>query len=202
MTGFGTLFKGIFQRQKPAAARSRESSKYSQQRALCRPKGFQLPEHKQEDSQIDCKLPEELLAEVFKHLSPVDRVRGAACVSQRWQRCSLQPSVWLTSFGLPKPVSNLPGCSSGWALPRLYSALQTRNLLTGFERSTSAGPGTLTVSFFMSAVGLSSNRRCRLWSVSLSQHASRYSLDGQRSPLKFHQPGCVRRVKRMPLHSF
>ena len=69
-----------------------------------------------------------------------DIVQGPACVSQRWQRCSLQPCVWLTRLNLPQPVTDLP-CCGGWGLPRLYSALQAGNLLSGL-RSESFGRRT------------------------------------------------------------
>ncbi len=109
-----------------------------------RAKCSNIPEDSQESSQIDCKLPDELLAEIFKHLSPSDLVRGPASVSSRWQRCSLQPSVWLTKFSLPKPATDLPGFSSGRFLPRLYRALHADNLLCNFGDSGSAYKGTQT----------------------------------------------------------
>ena len=113
--------------QRPAAAFPESDSSASQHwrsdQAYC------LPEDSQENSLLDSKLPDELLAQVFEHLLPADVIKGPARVSQRWQRCSLQPYVWKYKLGLPGFGLEELSCTQRWALPRLYSVVGASNLL-------------------------------------------------------------------------
>ena len=91
------------------------------------------PEHLWKHNQLDEKLPDELLEFIFTFLLPAELVRGPACVCQRWQRCSLRPDIWAAKVSFPWTKAEHPGFMQGWKLPRLYQALQARNLLSSLQ---------------------------------------------------------------------
>ena len=99
--------------------------------------GYLLPENKQEQCLLAQKLPVELLSQIFLHLDPRDLLGGAALVSQQWQRCSLEPRVWICRLGLPGLQPHASDFSSRWTLPRLFWAAQASNLLNSADWTSS-----------------------------------------------------------------